>query len=431
MAIDLSALFGQQPDYSQFISPAETQRMQSGANQSALLNAAIALLGSSGQTRQPISTGQALGGALGAGLEGYNQSFDRNLKQIVTGMQLGEYQRKQQAQDLARKAFTQTPVPIPMATGAESQLGMLSLPQFGGDMPGVRGEPLALTETARTLEQNLPTKTTVDMNKLIQALSMSGTEGMIEAAKLAAPKEGMKLSDVAGGVKEAVQVLGIKDQQGRLKTPDLFTAEDQSRVNKYINEKTAQQAPKINVSDPTAVAKAQSENVKDFNTQVKDFREVSRRYNAMVEAHKDKANPATDSTLIYGLAKIYDPTGAVQQGDIATIKGKRSIPESVVGLAEKLSRGGTLTPQERDNVISTAYSMINSYSKSVQSDVDTYRSFSKSFGADPNQIKNPFENLAKPEYIFVTIGGKQQKATKATDGNYYIQRGDQYYKVSD
>jgi hypothetical protein len=75
--------------------------------------------------------------------------------------------------------------------------------------------------------------------------------------------------------------------------------------------------------------------------------------------------------------------------------------------------------------------MINSYSKSVQSDVDTYRSFSKSFGADPNQIKNPFENLAKPEYIFVTIGGKQQKATKATDGNYYIQRGDQYYKVSD
>jgi len=431
MAIDLSALFGQQPDYSQFISPAEQQRMQSNATQQALLNAAIATLAMSGKTAQPISTGQVLATALGEGSEGYNRSFDRTLKQMVTGMQLEEFKRKRQAQEMARGAFTQTPVPIPMATGAESQLGMLSLPQFGGDMPGVRGEPLALTETARTLEQNLPTKTTVDMNKLIQALSMSGTEGMIEAAKLAAPKEGMKLSDVAGNVKEAVQVLGIRDPQGRLKTPDLFTEDDQSRVNKYINDKTAQQAPKINVSDPTAVAKAQSENVKDFNTQVKDFREVARRYNSMVEAHKDKANPATDSTLIYGLAKIYDPTGAVQQGDIATIKGKRSIPESVVGLAEKLSRGGTLTPQERDNVISTAYSMVNSYSKSVQSDVDTYRSFSKSFGADPNQIKNPFENLAKPEYIFVTIGGKQQKATKATDGNYYIQRGDQYYKVSD
>jgi hypothetical protein len=41
MAIDLSALFGQQPDYSQFISPAEQQRLQSNAGQQALLNAAI------------------------------------------------------------------------------------------------------------------------------------------------------------------------------------------------------------------------------------------------------------------------------------------------------------------------------------------------------------------------------------------------------
>jgi len=178
MAIDLSALFGQQPDYSQFISPAETQRMQSGANQSALLNAAIALLGSSGQTRQPISTGQALGGALGAGLEGYNQSFDRSLKQIVTNMQLEEFKRKRQAQEMARGAITQTPVPISMATGQGSQLEMLSRPEFGGDM--------AAAETVGALRANLPTKSSVDLNKLIQAIAI---ESPLEAAKLMS-KEG-------------------------------------------------------------------------------------------------------------------------------------------------------------------------------------------------------------------------------------------------
>jgi hypothetical protein len=178
MAIDLSALFGQQPDYSQFISPAETQRMRSGANQSALLNAAIALLGSSGQTRQPISTGQALGGALGAGLEGYNQSFDRSLKQIVTNMQLEEFKRKRQAQEMARGAITQTPVSIPMATGQGSQLEMLSRPEFGGDM--------AAAETVGALRANLPTKPSVDLNKLIQAIAI---ESPLEAAKLMS-KEG-------------------------------------------------------------------------------------------------------------------------------------------------------------------------------------------------------------------------------------------------
>jgi hypothetical protein len=157
--------------------------MRSGANQSALLNAAIALLGSSGQTRQPISTGQALGGALGAGLEGYNQSFDRSLKQIVTNMQLEEFKRKRQAQEMARGAITQTPVPISMATGQGSQLEMLSRPKFGGDM--------AAAETVGALRANLPTKTSVDLNKLIQAIAI---ESPLEAAKLMSkePKESFR-----------------------------------------------------------------------------------------------------------------------------------------------------------------------------------------------------------------------------------------------
>jgi hypothetical protein len=284
------------------------------------------------------------------------------------------------------------------------------------------------------------TPASFDMTKIIPQLIGGGyIDKVKEAADTAtALREsglyggsGMKQSDIAGQVKEAIQVLGIKDASGRLKTPDIFTPQEQERVRNYISSSDAAKAPKVNLSYPTAVAKAQAENVKDFNTQIKDYREVGIRYNAMVDAHKDQANPATDSTLIYGLAKIYDPSGAVQQGDIATIKGKRSIPESVVGLADRISRGGTLTKQERDNVISTAYSMVNSYSKSVQPDVDTYRSFSKSFGANPEQIKNPFESISKPDYIYVTIGGQQAKAQKGKDNAYYIQRGDQYYKVSD
>ena len=95
MAIDLSTLFGQQQDYSQILSPTEQQRIQSNAGQQALLNSAIALLAQSGRTREPLSTGQIFGSALGAGMEGYNQSFDRTLKQMLISSQLGELQRKQ------------------------------------------------------------------------------------------------------------------------------------------------------------------------------------------------------------------------------------------------------------------------------------------------------------------------------------------------
>ena len=183
MAIDLSALFGQQPDYSAFISPEETQRMRSNASQQALLNSAIALLAQSGRTTQPISTQQALAGALGAGMEGYNQSFDRTLKQMVTGMQLEDFKRKRQAQEMARGAITQTPIPIPMATGQGSQLEMLSRPEFGGGMADV--------ETVGALRANLPTKPQLDMDKLIQAIAISDP---VEAAKLMTkePKESFR-----------------------------------------------------------------------------------------------------------------------------------------------------------------------------------------------------------------------------------------------
>jgi hypothetical protein len=183
MAIDLSTLFGQQPDYSAFISPEETQRMRSNASQQALLNSAIALLAQSGTQRYPVSTGQALAGALGAGMEGYNQSFDRTLKQMVTGMQLEDFKRKRQAQEMARGAITQTPIPIPMATGQGSQLEILSRPEFGGGMADV--------ETVGALRANLPTKPQLDMDKLIQAIAISDP---VEAAKLMTkePKESFR-----------------------------------------------------------------------------------------------------------------------------------------------------------------------------------------------------------------------------------------------
>jgi hypothetical protein len=356
------------------------------------------------------------GGGFTEALQGFNQGYtgqvDSALNNMLRATQVQELVRKQKEAQQLRQLYASAYTP-------EKQIALPS--EIG---PAVVNTPASF-DMAKIIPQLMSSGYIDQVKTAAEATSALKESGLIPGGGT------MKFSDVAGPVKEAIQTLGIKDASGRLKTPDMFTDEDRARVATYITSSDVNKSPKINVSDPTAVAKAQSENVKDFNTQIKDFREVGRRYNAMVEAHKDKANPATDSTLIYGLAKIYDPAGAVQQGDIATIKGKRSIPQSVVGLADRIGRGGTLTEQERDNVISTAYSMVNSYSKSVQSDVDTYRSFSKSFGADPNQIKNPFESLAKPDYIFVTVGGKQAKATKAKDGAYYIQRGDQYYKVSD
>lgn len=390
----LAQLFGQE-QYGQM----KNEALNMGA-----LNAIAQLLAASGPQARPVGTGQAIGQALLGGYQGYQSSMDKNLNEMLKATQISEMVRKQNETQQLKKLYASAATP-------EYTFGA-----------GQEGPTKELTGYS------------YDINKIAPVLASMGRWDELANIEKALPVLGggtMKMSDVPSQVKEAVSVLGIKDEGGRLKTPDRFTDEDRIRVQNYIEKSDINKSPKVNTADPTAVAQAAAGNVKDFNTQVKDYREVSRRYNAMVGAAKDKENPATDSTLIYGLAKIYDPSGAVQQGDIATIKGSRSIPQSVVGLADRVARGGSLTEQERNNIMSTAYGMVNSYAKNVQSDVDTYRSFAKSFGADPNQIKSPFENMEKPDFLYFTIGNKQVKGNKGKDGAYYVQQGDKFYKVSD
>lgn len=191
----IASLFGAPPDFSNALSPQQSEQMRSNALAQGGIGALIALLGASGPQARPIGTGQALAGALGAGFGGYQSSFDNTLKQLLTQQQLGENKRKLEKQAAFEKAIqgatTMQPQNIPMATAPGSQLDLLSRPEFGGDM--------AAAETVGALRSNLPTTPTVDFDKLVQAISIIDP---LEAAKLMKPKE-TKLTGSVGEFSDA------------------------------------------------------------------------------------------------------------------------------------------------------------------------------------------------------------------------------------
>jgi len=366
MAIDLSALFGQQPDYSQFISPAETQRMQSGANQSALLNAAIALLGSSGQTRQPISTGQALGGALGAGLEGYNQSFDRSLKQIVTNMQLGELKKKQDAQkryqELVKGATTQIPQPIPMATGQGSQLEILSRPEFGGGM--------ATEETVAALRANLPTKEGIDLAKLqpavMQYLAETSPEKFIEAqASLAkAGQKTYKQVDLGNAIAFMDDNLNIVKQIPKQK--------EGKEVDTFGRENTLRSQYLDNTKKYTSIAQA---------------------YSKIETAAKDPS-AAGDLSLIFGYMKILDSESAVRETEFANAQNAAGVPDQIRNLYNRLKSGERLNENQRADFVNKAKTLVASQKDQLENLNKQYTNIATSYQLDPTKIViDPFKTL--------------------------------------
>ena len=198
----ISAIFGAPPDYSNALTPQQTEQMRTNALTQGGIGALIALLGATGPQPKKIGTGQALAGALGAGFGGYQTSFDNTLKQLLTSQQLSENKRKVEQRAAFDKALagaiTNVPQQIPMAKGEGSQLEMLSRPEFGGDM--------AAAETGTALRGNLPTAPQIDFDKYIQAIAMSGIDP-IETAKILAPKEGKEKFTVMNA--EQKQALGL------------------------------------------------------------------------------------------------------------------------------------------------------------------------------------------------------------------------------
>ena len=177
----ISAILGSPPDYSNALTPQQTQQMRTNAMTQGGIGALIALLGASGQQPRPIGTGQALAGALGAGFGGYQTSFDNTLKQMLAAQQLGEYKRKQEQRGSFEKAIAEATRTVPVGTGL-TQTGEGSQLQMLRDQTAAFGEEGAMsTLGALQSNVNLPTRKTIDFDSLVSAITQIDP---VEAAKL-------------------------------------------------------------------------------------------------------------------------------------------------------------------------------------------------------------------------------------------------------
>jgi len=372
MAIDLSALFGQQPDYSQFISPAEQQRLQSNAGQQALLNAAISALGMTGQTRQPISTGQVLAGALGAGMEGYNQSFDRTLKQMVTGMQLGEYKKKQQAQEQYQKMLKGAEVPqaIPMATGQGSQLEMLSRPEFGGDM--------AVPETVAALRGNLPT--TIDPVKAnAAALQFLAATDPGKYAELTA-----KQDTLPADIRSAMAFMQL--------TPEQKTA--------YEKIKTMS-APKT-IVDMTGGQKGFENEMtlkKTFAAEpvYKAYSEMQSAYGQITDSLK-QASPAGDLAAATKFMKLLDPGSVVRESELGMAMAASGALDRATNYAQMRINGTKLTADQRKDFQQLSDQLFGTATTAYNQKRGEFEQMGSAYGIDANRAlgapaKLPSKNI--------------------------------------
>jgi hypothetical protein len=127
---DLSSLFGGMPGggvpsgLDALLS--EDQRKLLGRN--AALSAAAALLQASGRSTTPINLGQALGSALQAGQQGYQQARVGSLQDLILGQKLQEAKTAQELQTQLGSIFTKPTTPLSPEQQALAAPGMQAGP---------------------------------------------------------------------------------------------------------------------------------------------------------------------------------------------------------------------------------------------------------------------------------------------------------------
>jgi len=181
-----------------------------------------------------------------------------------------------------------------------------------------------------------------------------------------------------------------------------LSADERAVVGRLVEEDAARKVPKMQVDlkDPTAVAKANLDVMgkwEQFLGKGGDV-EVANRFKAVQSAvaSANAGNPSSDGALLYNIAKMYDPSGAVQEGDKKSITGNPSIPTKFKLLVQSVLEGGSFTPQQRQDLQNIATEIV----KNRQSQLNVYRkqyvNKIKALDGTEQDILDPYQGLIRP-----------------------------------
>ena len=205
----------------------------------------------------------------------------------------------------------------------------------------------------------------------------------------------------------------------RQMTVDEVKAQGLAPGNYQISTKTGKISPiggekvAIDMRDPTAVGKEVRAIAADFTKELKDrgLTEVADRYRALDTSVRSAlgGNRLAQGAIIYNIAKIYDPSGAVQEGDKATVLGNRSIPDGIRAIAERVLNGGDMAPQEITDLYTNVTKIVQDKAALVDPIMRNYAADIEALSPGrSSRLVSPFAGINFGQAIGTTVKKRQQ-----------------------
>jgi len=389
------------------MSPADIQRNREDAQ-------AQALYALAGRLFQGGNTGQSIAEGLMKGQQAYRGGMQDTLQSQLQNVQLADMirKRKLEQQALAEQqriqGVIQGAVTKPQEIYGEDIMGQrvgegMTAPRF--DLQRAMPQLMSSPEGRRALGELVASEKAMRPDTFSLAEGATQFErdqftGETKAVATGAQKVA-KLTGKEGNV--ALMFFGTDDVA---KLRGIPNAIDKIRLEATVQRKAEQ--PQINLNDPTAVQTQQLKTLSQWENALKDSgaTETAMRAQGFYKAYEQakKGNSNADGALIYNVAKVYDPAGAVQAGDVSTVIGVPSMPEVIKKAAQKFTTGGSLTPKERENMKKLIDDVVDERRRMVEPSLNTYRKINRGLGGTDDLIVNPYDSVIKPASLNSILG---------------------------
>jgi len=405
----------------------EDQRKLLGRN--AALSAAGALLQASGRSTTPISMGQALGSALMAGQQGYQQARAGSLQDLLLEQKIKESEREA-ANNAAWSRFLSGGVSPVTATGAaQSEPTGQAVPTVERELaapmavPAPTGVLATLTPEQRALISTLPRKEGVpELLKMTQAQSdwskpepvvMNGKTVMLQYNKLGQSRvaEGAAPYEAQSPDIRAVEYISGKPLAGT-GTAGI------SQVGEYRQ----QIAPKTNVTVPVDMTGGQ----KGFENEMKlggafknepiykDFSDMKSSYSQVISA-LGQGTPIGDVAGATKVMKLLDPGSVVRESELGIAMAAAGRMDRLQNYFSNMMSGQKLTPTQREDFKSLSNELYAAAGDAYNKKRKEYESFGEAYG-----FKNLGTALGAPAAVpSLMRGGAGGGGTRPSLGNIF------------
>jgi hypothetical protein len=385
-----------------------SEKQQKAIQNQAMMQAAASLLKSSGRTTQPISIGQALGEAYGAGTAGYQQAQQGAIQQLITKQKLDEMKRAQAQQQAYQNFLTGQPT-----------AGTEITPQQALSVPGMQVGPTV--ERAAMIGQPMPSDGTATggasvltpMQRTMLA-ALPAEKGIPELLKITQPTEKAKLLSELG-LKPTLENLRLLEKPEAapekirylqaLNMP--ITLENLRQLDKPEASPTevrlleAAGMP-VTMENIMALRRSSAQNInigegqKGFENTFKlkqafSNEPIYKDFNDMKSAHSQvltslkQGTPISDVAATTKIMKLLDPGSVVRESELGIAMAASGRMDRLKNYITNWTQGTILTPKQRADFESLANELYAAAGQTYNTKRDEYIGYGTSFGLDANK----------------------------------------------